>query len=93
MSTELTTQKDGSYPSRLDSAAANRQIRIILRAQPWIECDLISVETQGSRAILRGAVYSTTERDQVEAAARQLAGVTEVDNRITLIKEQRGQRL
>ncbi len=88
MSTELPIQKDISCPPRLDSAAANRQIRNILRAQPWIECDLITVETEGNRAILRGVVYSTAERDQVEAAARKLGGVTAVDNRITLIREQ-----
>jgi osmotically-inducible protein OsmY len=84
-------QKDIPAPSPLNSADAYRQLRDILRAQPWIECDLISVEMQGSRAILRGCVYSPAERVQVYVAARKLAGVTEVDNRVTLIKEQRTQ--
>ena len=91
MPTDSKAQKDIPIPSSLNSAAAYRQLRDILRAQPWIECDLISVEMQAGKAILRGCVYSTAERAQVDAAARKLAGVTEVDNRVTLIKEQRTQ--
>jgi osmotically-inducible protein OsmY len=91
MPTDLKARKDIPVPSPLNSADAYRQLRDILRAQPWIECDLISVEMEGGRAILRGCVYSTAERVQVEAAARKLAGITDVDNRITLIKEQRTQ--
>jgi len=91
MLTDLKAQKDIPALSPLNSADAYRQLRDILRAHPWIECDLISVEMEGSRAILRGCVYSTAERAQVEAATRKLAGVTEVDNRISLIKEQRTQ--
>lgn len=68
-----------------------RQLKEILRAQPWIECNLIGAKTEGSRVILTGCVYSTGERDQVEAAARKLTSVTEVDNRLTLIKEQQTQ--
>jgi BON domain-containing protein len=85
-------RKDIPAPLPLNTPDAYRQFRDVLRAQPWIECDLISVEIQGSRAILRGCVYSPAERAQVDAAARKLAGVTEVDNRVTLIKEQRTQR-
>lgn len=92
MPTDSKAQKDNPALSPLNSADAYKQLRGILRAQPWIECDLISLEMNGSRAILRGCVYSTSERAQVDAAARKLPGVTEVDNRVTLVKEQRTQK-
>lgn len=79
--------------SLLNSTEAYKQLKQFLRAQPWIETDLLNIETAGNRAILTGCVYSTAERDQVEAAARKLPGILTIDNRITLIREQLTQHL
>ena len=74
--------------SPLNSVEAKGRLKDLLRAEPWIETDLINVEAESDKAVLTGCVYSTTERNHVEAAAWRLPGVTKVVNRITLIKEQ-----
>jgi osmotically-inducible protein OsmY len=44
----------------------------------------ITVEVQGSKAILRGTVRSWAEREEAERAAWSAPGITAVENRITL---------
>lgn len=88
MATDQQTPKNNSGTSLLNPAGAKGQLKDLLHAEPWIETDLINVETESGKAILTGYVYSTTERNHVEAAAWRLPGVTKVVNRITLIKEQ-----
>ena len=44
----------------------------------------ITVEVQGSKAILRGKVRSWAERQQAERAAWLAPGITSVDNQITI---------
>lgn len=84
----LRTQEESAAKPPLTPGGAFRQLKENLRSQPWIECDLINVDTTGSTMIISGCVYSTAERQQVEMAAGKIPGVTAVDNRITLIKEQ-----
>jgi osmotically-inducible protein OsmY len=44
----------------------------------------VSVEVQGDKVILRGAVRSWAEREEAERVAWSAPGVTTVDNRITV---------
>jgi hyperosmotically inducible periplasmic protein len=46
----------------------------------------VKIITQNGKVTLRGPVKSTQERDAIEAAARKVAGVTQVDNQIEVKK-------
>jgi osmotically-inducible protein OsmY len=46
----------------------------------------VKIITQAGKVTLRGPVKSTAERDAIEAAARKVAGVTQVDNQIEVKK-------
>lgn len=49
-----------------------------------IDAAAITVEVQGHKAILKGAVRSYPEKRAAEASARSAPGISEVDNRITI---------
>ena len=49
-----------------------------------IDADKITVEVQGTKAILKGKVRSWAERQEAERTAWLAPGITAVDNRITL---------
>ena len=61
-----------------------RKIEEALRRAAEIDASRITVETNGSEIILRGAVRSWAERDEAERAAWRAPGVTKVDNRIRI---------
>ena len=44
----------------------------------------ITVEVNGSKAILRGTVRSYAERRDAERAARNAPGITDVENKLTV---------
>jgi hypothetical protein len=46
----------------------------------------VKIITQGGKVTLRGPVKSDQERSNIEAAARKVAGVTQVDNQIEVKK-------
>jgi osmotically-inducible protein OsmY len=46
----------------------------------------VKIITQGGKVTLRGAVSSDQERATVEAAAKRIAGDTQVDNQIEVKK-------
>jgi hyperosmotically inducible periplasmic protein len=46
----------------------------------------VKIITQGGKVTLRGPVNSADERSAIEAAARQVAGVSQVDNQIEVKK-------
>ena len=46
----------------------------------------VKIITQGGKVTLRGPVKSEQERSDIEAAARKVAGVTEVDNQLEVKK-------
>jgi osmotically-inducible protein OsmY len=59
-----------------------RKIEEALRRAAEIDASRISVETNGSKVILRGTVRSWAERERAEQAAWSAPGVSRVDNRI-----------
>jgi osmotically-inducible protein OsmY len=59
-----------------------RKIENALRRAAEIDASRISVEANGSEAILRGTVRSWAEREQAERTAWNAPGVARVDNRI-----------
>jgi osmotically-inducible protein OsmY len=73
---ELTPRADASNIKQLVTNALQRSARI--------DASHITVETNGSRAILTGAVRSWAEREEAEEAAWMAAGVTAVDDRIVV---------
>jgi glyoxylase-like metal-dependent hydrolase (beta-lactamase superfamily II) len=55
-----------------------------LRRSADLDADHITVDVEGSKAILRGTVRSYTEFKVAERAARDAPGITEVENRLTI---------
>lgn len=49
------------------------------------DAERISVEIEGNRAILQGSVRSFAEMKDAERAARNAPGITEVDNRLSIV--------
>jgi osmotically-inducible protein OsmY len=61
-----------------------RKTEEALRRAAEIDASRVTVETNGSEVILRGAVRSWAERREAERAAWWAPGVTKVDNRIII---------
>jgi osmotically-inducible protein OsmY len=55
-----------------------------LRRAAQFDADRITVEVAGHKAILKGTVRSYAELKDAERAARNVPGVTEVENRLTV---------
>ncbi len=60
------------------------QIHDALVRNAETDAQQVSVEVQGDKVILRGAVRSWAEREEAERVAWSAPGVTTVDNRITV---------
>ncbi len=50
-----------------------------------LDAQRITVEVQGSKAILKGTVRSWEEREEAERVAWSAPGITSVENRITVV--------
>jgi osmotically-inducible protein OsmY len=66
------------------AADIKQKIRDALERNAQFDADRITVEVEGNKAILRGTVRSYAEMRDAERAARNAAGITEVDNRLTV---------
>jgi osmotically-inducible protein OsmY len=75
--TNLIVVKPHVTPSELKEKIEQALIR---NAQT--DAQRITVEVQGTKAILRGTVRSWAEREEAERAAWSAPGITEVENRI-----------
>jgi osmotically-inducible protein OsmY len=67
----------------LPSDVKQRIKEALQRGAEW-DAERITVEIDGSRAVLRGTVRSYSEFRDAERAARNAPGITEVDNRLTI---------
>jgi osmotically-inducible protein OsmY len=75
----LITVKPAATPSDL-----KRKIEDALVRNAQIDAERITVEVQGSKAVLRGKVRSWAEREEAERVAWLAPGITSVDNQISL---------
>jgi osmotically-inducible protein OsmY len=61
-----------------------KKIQDALVRSATIDAGKITVEVQGSKAILKGSVRAWGEREEAERAAWSAPGISSVENRITL---------
>ena len=61
-----------------------RKIEEAFRRSAEVDANRITVETNGGEVVLKGTVRSWAERQEAERVAWAAAGVTRVDNRITI---------
>jgi len=77
--TNLITVKPRLTPSQLKEKIEQALVRTAT-----MDAQRITVEVLGSKVILKGTVRSWAEREEAERAAWAAAGVTAVENRITI---------
>jgi osmotically-inducible protein OsmY len=77
--TNLITIKPHATPVDL-----KKRIQDALVRSATIDAEKITVEVQGSKAVLKGSVRAWAEREEAERAAWSAPGITMVENQITL---------
>jgi osmotically-inducible protein OsmY len=75
----LITVKPSTTPSAL-----KKRIEDALVRNAKVDANKITVEVQGSKAILKGTVRAWVEKEEAERVAWLAPGVTSVENRITV---------
>jgi osmotically-inducible protein OsmY len=75
----LITVKPNTTPSEL-----KKRIQDALVRNAKVDANKITVEVQGSKAILKGTVRAWVEKEEAERVAWLAPGVTSVENRITV---------
>jgi osmotically-inducible protein OsmY len=69
---------------RVSASELKRKIEDALVRNAEIDANKITVEVQGSKAVLKGTVRAWAEREEAERTAWSAPGITSVENRITL---------
>ena len=77
--TSLVTVRVRSTPSDV-----KKKIADALERGAEFDAERVTVELNGSKAVLRGTVRSFAERRDAERAARNAPGITEVENRLVI---------
>jgi osmotically-inducible protein OsmY len=75
----LITVKPSTTPSELKKRIENALVR-----NAELEASKITVDVQGSKAILKGTVRAWIEKEEAERVAWSAPGITSVENRITV---------
>src|SRR5439155_26223629 len=78
--TNLITIKPRVSPTEIRA-----KIEAALRRTAELDAERITVETDGSKVILRGRVRSWAEREEAERAAWRAPGVMQVENHINVV--------
>ncbi|HTD69611.1 MAG TPA: BON domain-containing protein [Gemmatimonadales bacterium] len=73
-----------SVKARPTPTDVKEKIKETLQRGAEFDAERITVEIEGSKAILRGTVRSYAEMRDAERAARNAPGITEVENRLTV---------
>jgi osmotically-inducible protein OsmY len=73
--------------ARPTSPEVKDQIKRALERSAAFDADRITVQVHGNKAILSGSVTTLSEKRTAERAARNAAGVTEVDNQLIVHPE------
>jgi osmotically-inducible protein OsmY len=69
---------------RLTASELKEKIELALVRSAQVDAQRITVEVQGTKAILRGTVRAWAEREEAERAAWAAPGITAVENLITI---------
>jgi osmotically-inducible protein OsmY len=69
---------------RLTASELKEKIELALVRSAQLDAQRITVEVQGTKAILRGSVRAWAEREEAERAAWAAPGITAVENLITI---------
>ena len=71
-------------PKQPAPADINTAIKAAFERHALLDAGKITVETSGSKVVLRGTLGSCLEREEAERAARSAPGVSEVENHIII---------
>lgn len=71
-------------PKQPTSSDVNTAIKAAFERHALLDAQKITVETSGSKVVLRGTLGSCLEREEAERAARSAPGVSEVENNIII---------
>lgn len=70
---------------RVNASVIKEDIREALERNADLEASNINIDAVGGKVILKGTAHSWNERNVVEKAAKSAPGVTEIDDRITIM--------
>lgn len=71
-------------PIAVDEQDVKDKIESAFQRNALLDSRRITVETRGSKVILKGSVHNRAEKEQVERAACSAPGVSEVENNVTI---------
>jgi osmotically-inducible protein OsmY len=71
-------------PKQPTPADVNTAIKAAFERHALLDAEKITVETSGSKVVLRGTLGSCLESEEAERAARSAPGVSEVENHIVI---------
>ena len=86
LSRELAIVNDITVAAKVHPEDVHAMIRAALERHAEIEAGNITVSVAGGKVTLGGTVNAWTEREAIEHAAWSAPGVTQVDDKIELVR-------